>query len=187
MAVRKSLLVHIGDFLVQIYLQKFAQINKHFGTCSYKKIIAILWYGLAVIWTGSNFLPATSFELKPNWKTLTLNWGVDPLHNMELYFREGGFQWTEFSSTCQEFCSQGRGCLPQCMLGYTPLGRHPQADTPWANTLQADTLPGQTPPPQQTATAADWSAFLSIHVSGEIYKFKIVTRSWVKVSLLFFE
>ena len=21
-------------------------------------------------------------------------------------------------------------CLPQCMLGYTPLGRHPQADTP---------------------------------------------------------
>ena len=27
--------------------------------------------------------------------------------------------------TCLSFCSQGGGCLPQCMLGYTPLGRHP--------------------------------------------------------------
>ena len=36
-----------------------------------------------------------------------------------------------------------RGCLPQCMLGYTP----PRPDTP----------PGQTrhPPPQQTVSAAD--------------------------------
>ena len=40
-----------------------------------------------------------------------------------------------FRSVCQEFCPHGGGCLPQCMLGYTPLGRHP--------------------PPQQTATAAD--------------------------------
>ena len=29
-----------------------------------------------------------------------------------------------FTPVCQSFCSQG-GCLPQCMLGYTPLGRHP--------------------------------------------------------------
>ena len=31
-----------------------------------------------------------------------------------------------FTPVCQSFCSQGGGrCLPQCMLGYTPLGRHP--------------------------------------------------------------
>ena len=47
------------------------------------------------------------------------------------------------------------GCLPKCMLGYTPLaGSRPWADTP----LQ--TPPGQTPLPRQTpsqqmATAAD--------------------------------
>ena len=34
-----------------------------------------------------------------------------------------------FTPVCQSFCSRG-GCLPQCMLGYTPpadtpLGRHP--------------------------------------------------------------
>ena len=32
-----------------------------------------------------------------------------------------------FRSVCQEFCPQG-GCLPHCMLGYTPPG--PEADTP---------------------------------------------------------
>ena len=32
-----------------------------------------------------------------------------------------------FTSVCQSFCSRGGGCLPQCMLGYTPF-------------------PGQTPP-----------------------------------------
>ena len=38
-----------------------------------------------------------------------------------------------FTSVCQEFCPQwGGGCLPQCMLWYTP----PLADIP----------PGQTPP-----------------------------------------
>ena len=37
------------------------------------------------------------------------------------------------------------GGLPQCMLGYTPLGRHP---------LLVRHPPGQTPPPK-TATAAD--------------------------------
>ena len=45
------------------------------------------------------------------------------------------------------FCPRG-GCLPQCMLGYNPPGRHPPGQTlplgqtpPWA-----DTPPGQTPP-----------------------------------------
>ena len=52
----------------------------------------------------------------------------------------------------------GGGCLPQCMLGYTPPlradtppGRHPTRQTP----LQSDIPPGQTPllidtPPGQT-------------------------------------
>ena len=50
-------------------------------------------------------------------------------------------------------CPQGDGCLPQCMLGYTP-----RADLPWADTLQAHTPPGHTPPgthtPQQTPPPA---------------------------------
>ena len=57
-----------------------------------------------------------------------------------------------FGSVCQEFCSQGGGCLPHCMLGYTPPG--PKADTPGAKGRhppgpKADTLP------LQTATARD--------------------------------
>ena len=35
-----------------------------------------------------------------------------------------------FTPVCQSFCSHGGGGLPQCMLEYTPLGRHPPADTP---------------------------------------------------------
>ena len=52
----------------------------------------------------------------------------------------------------------------------TPLGRHPPGQTPppgrhpLVDIPRADPPgrhpPGQTPPPQQTATAADWNAFL---------------------------
>ena len=47
-----------------------------------------------------------------------------------------------FSSMCQEFCPQG-GCLPHCMLGYTPPGE-----------IEADIPPDQrqTPPPDQRQT-----------------------------------
>ena len=53
------------------------------------------------------------------------------------------------------------GCLPQCMLGYTP-----QADTPW------QTPPGQTPPWADTPCGGHcsgryafyWNAFLSVEV-----------------------
>ena len=42
----------------------------------------------------------------------------------------------------------GRGCLPQCMLGYTPWRDTPWRDTPWADTPRTDTHlpPGQTSP-----------------------------------------
>ena len=44
------------------------------------------------------------------------------------------------------------GCLPHCMLGYTP-GRHSQADTPhWADT-----------PSQETATAVDGTHPTGMH------------------------
>ena len=56
------------------------------------------------------------------------------------------------SCVCQEFCPGG-GCLPQCMLGYNPPGRHPhpgQTPThPWADTHpplgRHPPTPGQTP------------------------------------------
>ena len=51
-------------------------------------------------------------------------------------------QGNVFRSVCQEFCPQ-MGFLPQCMLGYTPLGRHPTSvDTPsLADIPQADAPP----------------------------------------------
>ena len=59
---------------------------------------------------------------------------------------------------CLSFCSQGRGCLPQCMLGYTPLSRHLQgADTPsWSrHSTPWKQIPiwEQTPPGADTPSA----------------------------------
>ena len=77
-----------------------------------------------------------------------------------------------FIGVCQKFCSRG-GCLPQCMLGYTPPGsRHPPEQTcpPFEQTPPqeqtplpsgADTPQEQTPPPgsrhppEQTPPGAD--------------------------------
>ena len=41
----------------------------------------------------------------------------------------------------------GGGCLPHCMLGYTPLGRSPHGQTPLGlNARRQNTPPRQTPP-----------------------------------------
>ena len=60
-----------------------------------------------------------------------------------------------FTSVCQEFCPQGGGCLPQCMLGYPPPPRsrqHPPELTP----SRPDKPPrADTPPPDQTPPWAD--------------------------------
>ena len=48
-----------------------------------------------------------------------------------------------FSQAC--VCPQGGGCLPQCMLGYTPRSRHPPEQTP----------PEETPPPRADTPGAD--------------------------------
>ena len=51
--------------------------------------------------------------------------------NEKNYYRpQHSYGKVMFSQTCQEFCPQG-GCLPQCMLEYTP---------PWS-----DIPPSQTP------------------------------------------
>ena len=50
-----------------------------------------------------------------------------------------------FTSVCQEFCPQGG--LPQCMLGYTPLGgQTPQRQTPHAGIHPGQAPPGGSPP-----------------------------------------
>ena len=58
-----------------------------------------------------------------------------------------------FTPVCQSFCSQGRGCLPQRMLAYSPPGRHPPFRPP-----------GQTPPPADGYCcgryASYWNAFM---------------------------
>ena len=59
-----------------------------------------------------------------------------------------------FTSVCQEFCPQGGGCLPQCMLGYTPpqTRQTPREQTPPSQTRQTIPLPPtrQTPRTRQT-------------------------------------
>ena len=60
-----------------------------------------------------------------------------------------------FTSMCQEFCPRGwgrEGCLPQCMLGYTPPEQthHPPEQTPLD---QADpTSPREQTPPRTRQT-----------------------------------
>ena len=49
--------------------------------------------------------------------------------------------------TCLSFCPQQGGCLPQCMLGYTPSpGRNPHADTPLGRYPPEKTPPDSHPP-----------------------------------------
>ena len=67
-----------------------------------------------------------------------------------------------FTGVCQEFCPQGGGgCLPQCMLGYTPpqeqthppeQTHNPRADPP---TDQVDPPREQTPHPPTSPDQAD--------------------------------
>ena len=45
---------------------------------------------------------------------------------------------------CQSFCSDG-GCLPQCMLGYTPWADTPPGQTPPGRHPPGRYPPGQTP------------------------------------------
>ena len=55
-----------------------------------------------------------------------------------------------FTPVCQSFCSQG-GCLPQCMLGYTPLD---QRQTP---PMTRDRPPHRSrPPPSGTRGRPPW-------------------------------
>ena len=54
----------------------------------------------------------------------------------------------------------GRGCLPQCMLGYIPPGKHtprsipPGSTPPEAHTPKSTPSPGKQSPPPRTVTAA---------------------------------
>ena len=68
-----------------------------------------------------------------------------------------------FTGVCHSV-NRGWGCLPQCMLGYTPLSRHapPGADTapeqnhpPGADTPPEQTHPPNRHPPEQTPPWAD--------------------------------
>ena len=56
---------------------------------------------------------------------------LDSFYLPQTKLREGKF----FTPVCQSFCSQGLGgCLPQCMLGYTPSWADPPRQTPpWAD------------------------------------------------------
>ena len=52
-----------------------------------------------------------------------------------------------FTSVCQEFCPQGGGCLPQCMLVYTPPGAETPGTRQTLRTRQTPPRTRQTPPP----------------------------------------
>ena len=87
----------------------------------------------------------------------------------------------------QSFCSEGGGCLPQYMMGYTP-----QADTP-----QGRHPPGRHPLPKQMATASDgthptlilscipskiYSVSNTSHtlicIESHVTKFKFLSKEW---------
>ena len=89
------------------------------------------------------------------WNTFLFSFMSIPLYSFCRPQRSWG-QGNVFTPVCHSV-HWGRGCLPQCMLGYTPLW----ADTlPWVDTPQADApslgrqpplgrhpLPGRHPPP----------------------------------------
>ena len=61
--------------------------------------------------------------------------------------------WRLCFYTCLSFCSRG-GCLPQCMLGYHPPGKHtPPGSNP----------PVKHPPPPETAAIADGTHPTGMH------------------------
>ena len=81
-----------------------------------------------------------------------------------------------FTPVCQSFCSRGGGgCLPQCMLGYTPpsptdapLGRHPLPSACWdTHPLPSAGWDTHTPCPMHAgidvATAADGTHPTGMH------------------------
>ena len=75
---------------------------------------------------------------------------------------------------CERLCfhrylsvHRGEGCLPHCMLGYTPLrrhplGRHPPVDTP----LSPGRYPPRQTPPGQTSPFPRQTLLLSRHLLG---------------------
>ena len=53
---------------------------------------------------------------------------LDPL--LPFFYRLQLRKGNVFTSVCQEFCPQGRGCGPPGQTPTTPIGRPPQADVP---------------------------------------------------------
>ena len=68
-------------------------------------------------------------------------------------------------------CPQGgRGCLPQCMVGYTPppgadtpRSRSPRADHPWEQTPPRADSPLEQTPPERRVIAADGTHPTGMH------------------------
>ena len=62
-----------------------------------------------------------------------------------------------FTGVC--LSTGGRGCLPQCMVGYTPQSRHPPGSRhpPRADTPQSRHPPEQTPPEQTPPEQTPWA------------------------------
>ena len=72
--------------------------------------------------------------------------------------------WRLCFYTCLSFCPQQGGCLPQCMLGYTPSpgrnppGRHPLGQIPpWEDT------PGQSSAWEDTPWETCWDTQCPVH------------------------
>ena len=75
---------------------------------------------------------------KQLWSSPTLNYGRTRPNNRSPIFTA---RIRSLQRLCFHRCLSMGGCLPHCMLRYTPPGQTPQADTP-----QADTPPEQTIP-----------------------------------------
>ena len=78
-----------------------------------------------------------------------------------------------FTSVCLSTGERGKGCLPQCMLGYTPPGADPLeqippgADTPWEQTLPPEQTPREAESSIRSTSgwyASYWNAFLFLNL-----------------------
>ena len=93
-------------------------------------------YAAKLLFYGYSVQRAVQLILQPITLCAVSNWAY---YRPQTQLRKGNV----FTLVCQSFCS--RGVSAQCMLGYTPLGRH----TPllFSNTPQPDTtLLGRHPP-----------------------------------------
>ena len=114
-------------------------------------------------------LPSQMEKASKSESTPRITYRADAYYHSQMKLCKGNV----FTPVCQSFCSRGlgvEGCLPQCMLGYTPSHTPPRQTPPWADTPWTYTPPGRHLPRQTPLVgyctgryASYWNAFLFLN------------------------